>query len=47
MTQQKFISLCGDYLIEPYLVLDDLRDNNKDWNTVTYSELETFLNERY
>lgn len=47
MTQFKFMSLCGDYLIEPYQVLDDLRDNKKNWQSMTPKQLETFLNERY
>lgn len=47
MTQFKFMSLCGDYLIEPYQVLDDLRDSKKNWQRMTPKQLETFLNERY
>ena len=47
MTQFKFMSLCGDYLIEPYTVLDDLRNNKKNWKRMTPKQLETFLEETY
>ena len=47
MTQFKFMSLCGDYLVEPYQVLDDLRDDKKSWQSMTPKQLETFLEERY
>ena len=47
LNQMTFINLCNDYCIEPYLVLDDLRESNKRWYSITYKELKTFLNERY
>ena len=47
LNQQRFINICNDYCIEPYLVLDDLRESNKRWYSITYKELKTFLNERY
>lgn len=47
INQMTFINLCNEYCIEPYLVLDDLRESNKRWYSITYRELETFLNERY
>ena len=47
LSQQRFINLCTEYTVEPYIVLDDLRANHKDWYNITYRELETFLNERY
>lgn len=47
LNQQRFINLCNDYCIEPYLVLDDLRDSNTNWYNITYRELKTFLEERY
>lgn len=47
LNQQRFINICNDYCVEPYLVLDDLRESNKRWYSITYKELKTFLNERY
>ncbi len=47
LNQQRFINICSEYCVEPYLVLDDLRDSNKRWYSITYRELKTFLNERY
>ena len=47
LNQQRFVNLCSDYFVEPYVVLDDLRDSNKEWYNITYRELKTFLNERY
>jgi len=47
LNQQRFINICNEYCVEPYLVLDDLRDSNKRWYSITYKELKTFLNERY
>ena len=47
MTQFKFMSICGDYLIEPYQVLDDLRDNKKNWQRMTPKQLETFIEDTY
>ncbi len=47
LNQQRFINICNEYCVEPYLVLDDLRDSNTNWYNITYKELKTFLNERY
>jgi hypothetical protein len=47
LNQQRFINICNEYCVEPYLVLDDLRESNKRWYSITYKELKTFLNERY
>ena len=47
INQMTFINLCNEYCIEPYLVLDDLRESNKRWYSITYKELKDFLNERY
>jgi len=47
LNQQRFINICNEYCVEPYLVLDDLRESNKRWYSITYRELKTFLNERY
>ena len=47
LNQQRFINICNEYCVEPYLVLDDLREDNKRWYMITYKELKTFLNERY
>lgn len=47
LNQQRFVNLCSDYFVEPYLVLDDLRESNKNWYNITYRELKTFLEERY
>ena len=45
--QMMFINLCNEYCVEPYLVLDDLREDNKQWYNLTLREVKTFLNERY
>ena len=47
LNQQRFINICNEYCVEPYLVLDDLRDSNTNWYNIAYKELKTFLNERY
>ena len=47
LNQQRFINICNEYCVEPYLVLDDLREDNKRWYMITYKELKTFLDERY
>ena len=47
LNQQRFSNLCSDYFIDPYIVLDDLRESNKNWYNITYRELKTFLEERY
>jgi hypothetical protein len=45
--QMIFINLCNEYCVEPYLVLDDLREDNKHWYNLTLKEVKTFLDERY
>ena len=45
--QMIFINLCNEYCVEPYLVLDDLREENKQWYNLTLKQVKTFLNERY
>lgn len=47
LNQQRFINLCSEYFVEPYIVLDDLRDSKTNWYNITYRELKTFLEERY
>ena len=47
LNQQRFFNLCAEYLVEPCVVLDDLRDSNTNWYNITYGELKTFLEERY
>lgn len=47
LNQQRFINLCSEYLVEPYIVLDDLRASNINWYNITYRELKTFLEETY
>ena len=47
LNQQRFSNLCSDYFIDPYIVLDDLRESNKNWYNITYRELKTFLEETY
>jgi len=47
LNQQRFFNLCAEYLVEPCVVLDDLRESNINWYYMTYKEVEAFLQETY